>query len=60
MWIFIIISYKFVTLFTPFQVRVTDVMDHSIADVKVTAKSVTSASGDVIAENKDLTKGPEE
>ena len=48
------------TLFTPFQVRVTDVMDHSIADVKVTAKSVTSASGDVIAENKDLTKGPEE
>ena len=35
-------------------------MDNSIADVKVKAKSITSASGDTIAENVDLSKGPEE
>lgn len=40
--------------------RVTDVLDNSIADVKVTAKSVSSASGDTVAENVALVKGPEE
>ncbi len=33
-------------------------MDNSIPDVKVTAKSVTSSSGEVIAENIPLVNGP--
>ncbi len=40
--------------------RVTDVMDNSIPDVKVVAKSVTSSSGDVVAENVALVNGPSE
>ena len=42
------------------KVRVTDVMDNSIADVKVMASSVTSSDGNTIAENVPLAKGKEE
>ena len=42
------------------KVRVTDVMDNSIADVKVMATSVTSSDGNTIAENVPLAKGKEE
>ena len=43
-----------------FQVRVTDVMDNSIPDVKVIASSVASSDGNTIGENVPLTKGKEE
>ena len=52
-------SYNVISFFM-LQIRVTDVMDNSITDVKVTAKSIASASGDTIAENVVLTKGPAE
>ncbi|XP_065063674.1 dolichyl-diphosphooligosaccharide--protein glycosyltransferase subunit 2-like [Rhopilema esculentum] len=43
-----------------YKVRVTDVMDNSIPDVEVVAKSVTSAAGDTVAENVALVKGPKD